>query len=1178
MSYMSITLMNYMMRPKRILLVSLSFILCSCSGPEPEKGVTNSKNEWRIEPFVTVDDWVERRALQGNNEEAKDKQIFEKIEGPSIGIDFHNQLNDENIKNYLLSGAGLTVGDFDNNGLPDLFLVSQDGPNKLFRQTSPWEFEDVTERAGIADTKSWGSGAAFADINNDGSLDLYVCNKGNSDEIYMNQGDGTFNGGFVGGSKNPLRAPTMVAFADYDGDGDLDFYRTATRLISMNEIFDGKVLTQKDDKGIVRAHPTQADQFVMIDGLPRELGTYDRLFRNEGIAVGGMPKLVDVTRKSGINIAREHGLAAVWWDYNEDGWPDLYVSNDFHTPDHLYRNNGDSTFTEVTEEALAYTSWNSMGSDFSDINNDGLFDYLSTDMSATTHFKQKTMMGAMIDTAWFLDNLEPRQYMRNVMHVNTGTGKFVDVAFHAGIDSTDWTWAAIFGDLDNDGFEDVFFTNGIERNVQDSDRTIRMQQASQGGASSEELRKMFLDSPRFKEKNLAFRNLGNFKFDNTSEAWGIDDETVSHGAVFSDIDRDGDLDIIVSNMNDPVGIYKNNSHLSQKKPSPNSAPSVLISLKGVNSNSFGLGARLKMKMSNGKIMNRIVTSSRGYMSGAEPVTHFGWPSSWGNPEELIIQWPNGLSQKVQNIVSGWHYKISEKVGTQRKKTEDSEINSLFNQIDGALGIKFNHSENFYDDFKTQPLLPNRLSRYGPALALGDIDGDGDKDVFLGAARDRESAIFIQKNSNEFERVAYPALKADQIHEDVDAVWFDFENDGDQDLYVVSGGASQPSEHEDYQDRLYLNDGSGQLVRSSKGILPEFRFSGSRVATKDFDNDGDLDLFIGSRFVPGKYPTSPESVLLINENGKFSKVQCAASSSGMVTDVKWADINGDERVDLVLATEWGPVRVYENKEDGFKEITKSIGLNEFTGWWNCVLAADIDQDGDIDIVAGNFGTNTKYSASKKKPATLFASDFGDTGTLQLVEAQFKEGKLLPIRGRSCSTTAMPHLLKRVPTYSSFASKTINEIYTPQAIQESIRLEINTLDSMLFRNGGKGKFIAEPLPFLSQMAPVMDLALADVNQDGLNEIIVAQNFNSAQRETGRMNAGLGVVIEMTPDKNLSELWPRESGFHSRSDPRRVIVEDFGRDGKFEVLLGQNNGKFEIFQTKPSNSIKKAPKEGF
>ena len=479
------------MRPKRILLASLILVVCSCGGNDSSKTALNQQFEWQDNSFQRVDSLIERRSLAKNIQNSESESLFKKIEGPEIGIQFHNQLNDENIKHYLLNGAGLTVGDFDKNGLPDLFLVSQDGPNKLFRQTSPWNFEDVTISAGIQDTKSWGSGAAFVDIDNDGDLDLFVCNKGNSDEIYMNQGNGTFKGGFVGGSKNSLRAPTMVAFADFDRDGDLDFYRTATRLVQLNEIFDGKVLTQTDDNGIVRAHPSQADQFVMIDGLPRELGTYDRLFRNDGISEGGMPKLVDVTRKSGIKIEREHGLAAVWWDYNDDGWPDLYVSNDFHTPDHLYRNNGDSTFTEVTEEALAYTSWNSMGSDFSDINNDGLFDYLSTDMSATTHYKQKTMMGAMIDTAWFLDNLEPRQYMRNVMHVNTGTGKFVDVAFHAGIDSTDWTWAAVFGDLDNDGFEDVFFTNGIERNVQDSDQLIRLQQAGLKGATTDELRKYF---------------------------------------------------------------------------------------------------------------------------------------------------------------------------------------------------------------------------------------------------------------------------------------------------------------------------------------------------------------------------------------------------------------------------------------------------------------------------------------------------------------------------------------------------------------------------------------------------------------------------------------------------------------------------------------------------------------
>ena len=502
----------------------------------------------------------------------------------------------------------------------------------------------------------------------------------------------------------------MVAFADFDRDGDLDFYRTATRLVQMNEIFDGKVLTQKDENGIVRAHPSQADQFVMIDGLPRELGTYDRLFRNDGISEGGMPKLVDVTRKSGIRIEREHGLAAVWWDYNDDGWPDLYVSNDFHTPDHLYRNNGDSTFTEVTEDALAYTSWNSMGSDFSDINNDGLFDYLSTDMSATTHYKQKTMMGAMIDTAWFLDNLEPRQYMRNVMHVNTGTGKFVDVAFHAGIDSTDWTWAAIFGDLDNDGFEDAFFTNGIERNVQDSDQTIRMQQAGLKGATTEELRKMFLDSPRFKEKNLAFRNLGNFKFNNLSKDWGLDDETVSHGAILSDLDRDGDLDVVVNNMNDPVGIYMNTSKNSKGN-------SLLISLIGNESNYHGLGSRLTLKMSNGQVMNRMVTSSRGYMSGAEPVTHFGWLSSWEEPEELTIHWPSGHHQTVNNLEAGWHYQISENVDTKKREAELVSDNSLFQKVDDALGIRFEHKENFYDDFKSQPPTSKPAVQIWASLSL-----------------------------------------------------------------------------------------------------------------------------------------------------------------------------------------------------------------------------------------------------------------------------------------------------------------------------------------------------------------------------------------------------------------------------------------------------------------------------
>ncbi|MGI9239303.1 MAG: CRTAC1 family protein, partial [Verrucomicrobiales bacterium] len=604
---------------------------------------------WEPPAWSQVADGLEARTLRENSSRAPDASRFNRLGAEEIGIEFHNQLDRENIKNYLLSGAGLAVGDVDGNGLPDLFLVSQDGPNKLFKQVAPWRFEDASAASGIVDTKSWGSGAAFADFENDGDLDLYVCNKGAHDEIYVNQGDGTFSGGSAGAGDPGMRAPTMAAFADYDRDGDLDFYRTETRLLSIKEIFNYKLLVQKDENDAWQAHPSQATEFEMVDALPRELGTHDRLYRNEGVTPGGMPRFTSVTKGSGIAIAREHGLAAVWWDFDNDHWPDLYVSNDFHTPDHLYRNNRDGTFSEVTGDALPYTSWNSMGSDFADINNDGLLDYLSTDMSATTHFKQKTMMGAMTDTAWFLDNLEPRQYMRNAMQVNAGTGQFIDVAFYAGLDSTDWTWAGVFGDLDNDGLEDAFFTNGIERNVQDSDQNMRMNEAKEAGKNFAEVQEIFLDGPRLKERNLAFRNLGGFRFESVGEAWGLGEETVSHGGVLVDLDRDGDLDVVVNNMNDPVGIYRNDGETGN---------AVLVSLRGRDSNHFGLGAKLSAELEGGETLTRLITSSRGYMSGVEPVAHFGLGRS-ESIERLHVEWPSGRVQEFADVSAGKHYRVTE---------------------------------------------------------------------------------------------------------------------------------------------------------------------------------------------------------------------------------------------------------------------------------------------------------------------------------------------------------------------------------------------------------------------------------------------------------------------------------------------------------------------------------------
>lgn len=1078
--------------------------------------------------------------------------LFTQIDGATIGINFRNQLNRENIKNYLLSGAGLTIGDIDQNGLPDLFLVSQDGPNKLFKQTTPWKFIDATEASGIRDIKVWGAGAAFADMDNDGDLDLYVCNKAARDEIYFNQGDGSFEGTTVGSGKKPLRAPTMISFSDYDRDGDLDFYSTETRLLSLGEMFNSQVHIIEDAQGNLKADPRYKGEFEVIDGIPRELGTQDHLMRNEGTPKDPF-RYRDVTPKAGIKVARDHGLAAIWWDYNNDNYPDLYVSNDFHTPDRLYRNNQDGTFTEVSEDALPYTSWSSMGSDFADINNDGFLDYLSTDMSATTHFKQKTMMGAMTDTAWFLDNLEPRQYMRNAVQVNTGTGKFIDVAFFAGLDSTDWTWGGIFGDLDNDGFEDAYFTNGIERNVQDSDTNIRMREAKKQGASEAEQMEIFLNGPRFRERNLAFKNQGNLRFKNTASEWALDQLTVSHGAILCDLDRDGDLDIVVNNMNDPVGIYRNNGDQN----------GILVSLIGTESNRFGLGARIYVELSNGSTLSRLISSSRGYMSGSEPVAHFGVGKE-ASIKSLRIEWPSGKVQAFQNLASQKHYRVTEADGQVKEPAEKIPA-PLFVESSNQLGIEFTHQENDYNDFGDQPLLPNRLSQFGPAFAAADINGDQRVDLFFGAAAGFPAELYLQKNDGTYANVPWPLAEEDASFEDVAATWFDADQDGDQDLYVVSGGAHQAAGDVHYQDRLYLNDGKRNLTRAPEGTLPSLTSSGSCVAACDFDSDGDLDLFVGARHVPKRYPTSPQSSLLINEKGKFTKTDSPVSDAGMVTAAAWADLDGDKRPDLIISTEWGPVKIFKNTPAGFVENTKTAGLSELTGWWTCVVAGDIDADGNVDLIAGNFGLNTKYHVDNDHPATLFAADFGGQGKLQLVEAKHKEGKLLPIRGRSCSTSAMPHLKKTAPTYTAFAKKSLVDLYTPDALEKAQRLEANTLASMIFRNDGSGHFSAEALPTLSQLSPVMSIAVGDFNSDGFTDLALGQNFYNAQRETGRMNAGLGVILTGSKSGNFSEKWPLESGFHHRSNLRHLLPLDLNNDKKTDLISVSNSEKPTIHLAK-------------
>ncbi|MGJ8695764.1 MAG: FG-GAP-like repeat-containing protein [Verrucomicrobiaceae bacterium] len=1118
----------------------LVFVLSSCKKEEvvaekesPAPGVIPA---WElVSPLVEVRPLAERT---GSGEG------FVRISGDESGIDFENKLEEENVRNYLLNGAGMAVADYDQDGLPDLFLVCQDGPNKLYRQVAPWKFEDVTTGVGILDQEAWGSGATFADMDNDGHLDLIVCNKGKANEFYQSDGKGRFIGGLFTLAEPGNASPTIAAPADYDRDGDLDLYIASNRLLHFSKVIGDSMEITQDASGRRRVPPPHDQHAQYNEGnILIELGTPDLLVRNDGGEPGQPPKLGSVAyRESGMSAAREHGLAAVWFDVNNDLWPDLYVSNDFSTPDHLYLNKGGS-FDDVIGEMVAYTSFYSMGSDFADVNNDGHFDYFTTDMSSTTHYKQKTMMGPMENSAWFLDNLEPRQQMRNVLHVNTGTGKMLATEYFSHLDSTDWTWSALFGDLDNDGFEDLYITNGMERNIQNADMAQVSVEMIRAGASDEEVQRHLRSAPRLAEKNLAFRNEGDLHFEDVSDEWGLVQETVSHGAVLADLDRDGDLDIVANGMNEPLLLLRNDSA---------GGNAVLVSLVGKRSNRFGLGARITAYVGDGQ-HTRMMTAARGYASSGEPVAHLGL----GEHEvidRLVIQWPSGAVQTLEEVEVNRHYRVSEpddapKSPAPAKGLPEPSAEATFVEVTAnESGLDFVHEENEFNDFSIQPLLPNKLSHFGPALASGDLNGDGLVDIFVGGAAGSAGQIFLQKSGGVFERKECAALVADAVSEDVDAVVFDADGDGDADLYVVSGGNRVESGHVSYRDRLYLNDG-GEFVA---GALPDLRESGGAVAAADVDQDGDLDLFVGSRIVPQNYPLAPLSRVLLNDGkGGFVSGQ---EISGMVTDARFVDVDGDSWEDLVLTQEWGCISIWRNVEGELRNIDATTGLAAHTGWWNGLGVGDIDGDGDPDFVATNFGVNNKYHATPTEPALLLVADFGGEGRVNLVEAIHEEGKVFPVRGKSCSTNAMPFLAKKFPTYHDFALADINQIYDTALKGEALELSATTLESQVVMNNGDGTFALKPLPGWAQLSPAFGSVLSDFNKDGHLDLVLAQNFFHPQRETGRMNSSLNLYLKGDGAGNFTAVSPIESGLNTRDDSRNMLLVPVGDEA---LLISAPNG---------------------
>jgi hypothetical protein len=1088
------------------------------------------------------------------------ESLFERLVPAQTGIDFVNPIENSNPLNRLYASSmcagGVAVGDADNDGKPDLFFTGGPGKNRLFRQTDSFKFVDITAESGPVDGgDAWGTGCAWADVDGDGDLDLYVCNYQSPNQLFLNQfvptGKLTFSTAADAWGAANSDAGHTPAFCDYDRDGDLDLYLMTNLLyhpkgrpdsaavVKMVNGFPQIADDYKDYLKVtkIRRGKTPADVSVEWD----KKGRPHKLLRN----IGG--KFEDVTVAAGLHPEGAMGLSAIWWDFDQDGWMDLYVGSDFDDADRFYHNQRDGTFKDIVEAAVPNTTWFSMGADFGDLDGDGRPDFLTADMMGSTHYKQKTAMGNMSGKNEFLVSAFPRQYMRNALYLNTGTSRFLEAAQQAGLDRTDWTWAVMLADFDADGRTDAFFTNGMSRNYNDSDNPAALESRI---GETEWDRHRRGGTAALKEQNLAYRNLGELKFQDVSKTWGLDHVGMSFAAARADFDRDGWLDLVVVNLDEPVYLYRNRGVPGNHR--------LLVELVARAGDRRGVGAEIRLQSASGPQVAQIVLN-RGYMAGQDTAATFGLGRD-DTISRMEIRWPSGQRQVFKNVPSDQHLKVFEPK-SDAKPTPDnaSKPTALFTQA--ALGVEIMHSERPYDDFAREPLLPNKLSQLGPGLAVADIDGDGDEDFFLGDGAGSAGKLFRNDGSGTFRIVDAPVLEADAASEDMGCLFFDADADGDADLYVVSGGVECEPGDPILTDRLYVNDGAGKFTKSP-AALPNEKDSGSCVCAADFDRDGDLDLFVGGRIVPGAYPTAPPSRLLRNEKGKFSDVASelapALTKAGMVTGAVWTDLNDDGFIDLVLVREWGGVLWLENRAGkSLEENAAARDLAERSGWWNGIVARDCDGDGDIDLLATNFGLNTKYRPTWEKPALLYYGAFDEQGKRHLVEAEFEHDTVFPVRGRSCSSQAMPFIREKFKTFKDFAGASLKEIYDLK-LEEAERFSARELRSGIFRNDGQGKFAFEPLPWKAQVAPGFGALFGPLTGAPGQEIVLAQNFYNPQPETGHFGGGIGLLLQcQTKEGGWSHLDATTSGILVPGDAKSLVRINLDADGLPDLIFGVNQG---------------------
>jgi hypothetical protein len=1083
----------------------------------------------------------------------KKDRLFTLLKPSRTGIRFNNALTETHEMNVIIyqdfySGGGVAIGDVNNDGLPDVFLTGNMVPAKLFLNLGDLKFRDVTIEAGLSDMGlGWYTGTTMVDINHDGFLDIYIGKSGLEEAedrqnlLFINQGNGTFSERARDYGLDHAGYAVNATFFDYDRDGDLDMY-----LVNQGP--------EKYEGGNAEYLRNEVHVFAG-----------DKLFENIG------DKFIDVTTQAGIYssiIGFAHGVAA--GDINDDGWEDLFVSNDFFEHDYIYINNGDKTFREVTKEATKHISYFSMGNDMADFNNDGLLDIMVLDMVAEDNQRLKENLGGMKEHRFqvALRLGYHYQYMFNMLHLNNGNETFSEIGQLAGISTTDWSWAPLFADFDNDGWKDLYISNGIRKDIRNIDwgdlyREVRKMAGNNFEFEPSQWDLLLSSMPSKKVPNYMFRNQGDLTFSKVTSDWGMNIPSFSNGVAFGDLDNDGDLDLVVNNIDDNVFVFEN--HADRRVDHHY----LRILLAGSDQNVLALGSKVRIYYGD-RFQYQQHYLTRGYRSSMEPVMHFGLGKDT-LVNRIEVTWPNGKTSILRNVRADQEISMDIRNADNKPFPHQKKDPPYFYDITRNTGINFKHTENEIDDYYREPLLPYRLSTLGPALATGDVNGDGLDDFYIGGAFRYPGALYLQNQDGTFQSSEDELWQEERLYEDIGAVFFDVDQDGDLDLYLVSGGNEYKEGTEGLQDRLYVNDGQGKF-RKDPEALPIMLTSGSRAVSADFDLDGDLDLFVGGRMVPGEYPRPADSYLLENRNGKFKNVTEEKAPDlkrlGMVTDAVWMDFDLDQDPDLVIAGEWMPITLFRNDQGEFVKLdNQDNGLGLSSGWWFSLACRDFDSDGDPDLVAGNLGLNYKYKASTKEPFEVYYFDYDQNNRNEIVLAYHQNGRQYPVVDRVDLVSAIPALVEKFPKNDPFSIASLSEIFGDSALDHALHYQAFTFASSYIENLGNGKFRMIPFENLAQISNQNAILIGDVDQDGNLDLVMAGNLYGTEVETTRNDAGIGNFLKGDGEGHFRVVPFQESGLYADGD-----IKNMGwlktRSGKI-ILCAKNSDEIQLIglnQMKP------------